>query len=333
MTDFKLYAIELENRKVFLQVSMPIYEEFLFQECRAMFDFVKKNPPVKIIHTIDLDDVLKVNYWVKYFMRYYGIDNVRGGNYREEILSPETVEFLKREIETTMEDYEQDIELFESVLTSYNSKNLDEEEKKRLENKLRDYNDRQTLLKFLEIDDDALLKDIEWIANEIINIRSAYESTYESKKSGYGILSSIYSRVSSSTNTLEKNKYRAILKKLQSLITRYYLLNEENVLEYCGDPYLRNKLDSFEQTKMETTVLLVNPGFTLDNFFLHPHSLMNWDHQIEIVNDLIDKWLHMFYSIKNWRDELRFDLSTFPPDFEKHTQYALQLYEMRTRIH
>ena len=117
MSDFKLYAIELENRKVFLQVSIPISEELLLQQCRVMVKFVNDNPPIKIIHTIDIDDVLKINYWVKYFMRYYGIDNVRGGNYIDEILSPELMQFLRMEIGATFDDYEDDVDVFENVLT------------------------------------------------------------------------------------------------------------------------------------------------------------------------------------------------------------------------
>ena len=48
-----------------------------------------------------------------------------------------------------------------------------------------------------------------------------------------------------------------------------------------------------------------------------------------LVDELIDKWSSMYYSIKNWRDEIEFDLSSYPKDFEKYTKYTLRLYEIR----
>ena len=338
MSDFKLYAIELENRKVFLQVSMPIDEIFLFQECEVMFDFVKKNLPVKIIHTIDLDDVLKVNYWVKYFMRYYGINNVRGGNYTDEILSPELIQFLKLEIDTTFDNYEDDIELFENVLIDYNNKNLDKAEKEKLENRLSDFINRQKLLEYLQ-DYDGLLEDLDWVKNEIINMRLIYEIPDKIKtrsvskienKSISNILSNYYFMNRVCVNTYDKNKYKTILNKLQKLINNYYLLNNnENIKQYCCNSYLRNKLRTFNEKKDEASPLVFNPIFTLDNFFLHPHIMMNWGSQVKIVDELISKWISMYYSIKIWRDEIEFDLSSYPKDFKKYAQYALQLYEIR----
>ena len=56
---------------------------------------------------------------------------------------------------------------------------------------------------------------------------------------------------------------------------------------------------------------------------------MNWSFQVKLVDELIDKWISMYYSIKNWRDEIEFDLLSYPKDFERYTQYTLQLYEIR----
>ena len=325
MSNLKLYAIELENRKVFLNVSSPLYEDFLLQECHAIFDFVKKNKPIKIIHTIDIDDVLKINYWVKYFMRFYGIDNVRGGNYTDEILSPELIQFLKLEIDTTLDDYEKVIKLVNNVLTEYNNKNLDKEEKERLENRLSDYKNRQKLLEYIQFYDD-LLEDLDWIKSEISNTRLIYDIPDKIKKGrGYSILSNYYSVNRLCVNTYDKDRYKTILKRLKKFIDNYYLLSsdDEKIQKYYCDAYLRNKLRSFNEVKDDESPLVLNPAFTLDNFFLHPHIITNWEFQLQIVNELIDKWTSMYYSIKNLRDEIEFDLSSYPKDFEKHTQYAL----------
>lgn len=331
MSEFKLYAIELENKKVFLQVSTPIREQLLLQQCRVMVKFVNNNPPIKIIHTMDLDDVLKVNYWVKYFMRYYGVDNVRGGNYTDEILSPRSMQFIREEIGATFDKYEDDVEVFENVLAEYNDKKLDKEEKERLENRLSDYKNRQKLLEYLPVYD-GLLEDLEWVKNEIANTRLIYDIPDKIKNGrGFNVLSNYYSINRLCVNTYDKDRYKTILKRLKEFIVDYYSLTSKDdpVKQYCCDAYLRNKLNSFVETKIDNDALLINPDFTLDNFFLHPHIIMNWDFQVKLVDELIDKWTSMCYSIKNWRDEIEFDLSSYPKDFEKYTKYTLQLYEIR----
>ena len=328
MSDLLLYAIELENRKVFLQVSPKIYQDYLFKECQIMFDFVKNNRPLKIIHILELEDVLKINYWVKYFMRHYGIDNVRGGNYTEEVLSEDALRFLKREIETTYSDYEKEIDLFESVLSTYQYKDLDEIERDRLLEQSANYTSRQALLSLIEIPEN-ILDHLEWIKEEIVNIRSIYNVPLDSGlnlKNGFSILSRLYSRVHI-TNTIEKDRYRIIVDKLKQLLNVYYSINREKFYPYCVDPYLRNKLESFDRNKIESSVLIMNPNFTLDNFFFHPYVIMDWESQTDIVHKLLDDWLSMAHSILNWRDEIVFDLADFPPDFEKKNHYALQLYD------
>jgi len=371
MSDFKLYAIELENRKVFLQVSIPISEELLLQQCRVMVKFVNDNPPIKIIHTIDIDDVLKINYWVKYFMRYYGIDNVRGGNYIDEILSPELMQFLRMEIGATFDDYEDDVDVFENVLTECFAKesrrdsrlgsfgtptkppggakprsSLDvvraddlrsdccaistDDDKKKLENRLSDYKSRQILLEYSQVYD-GLLEDLEWVKNEITNTRLIYDIPDKIKNGrGFNVLFNYYSVNRLCVNTYDKDRYKTILKRLKEFIDNYYSLStkDEKDQKYYCDAYLRNKLRSFNEVKDDKSPLVLNPAFTLDNFFLHPHVITNWEFQVQIVNELIDKWLSMYYSIKNWRDEIEFDLSSYPKDFEKHTQYALRFMDI-----
>jgi len=228
MEDFKLYAIELENRKVFLQVSMPIREQLLLQQCRVMVKFVNKNPPIKILHIIDIDDVLKINYWVKYFMRYYGIDNVRGGNYTDEILSPRSMQFIREEIGATFDEYEDNIEVFENVLTEYNDKTLDKEEKERLENRLTDYKNRQKMLEYLPVYN-GLLEDLEWVKSEIANTRLIYDIPDKVKTGrGFNILSNYYSINRLCVNTYDKDRYKQILKRLKEFIVDYYSLTSKD---------------------------------------------------------------------------------------------------------
>lgn len=326
MSDLLLYAIELENKKVFLQVSPPIYQSYLFQECQIMFDFVKKNRPIAVIHTLELEDVLKVNYWVKYFMRHYGIDNVRGGNYTDEVLSEDILRFLRVEIDTTFSNYEKEIDIFEDVLKTYLNKDLDDNEKTSLIVQNTNYKNRQNLLSLIKIPEN-IIEDLEWIKEEIVNVRNIYNnSTDTTTNGGFSILSKLYSRIHI-INTLEKDRYKIVVNKLKNMINVYHLIDREQCYKYCSDSYLRNRLESFERDKIDMSVLIKNPCFTLDNFFFHPYVIMDWESQTGIVNNLLDNWVSMAHSILNWRDEIIFDISSLPLNFEKKTKYSLDLYD------
>jgi hypothetical protein len=237
------------------------------------------------------------------------------------------VRFLKRELETTFADYENNIAIFEDVLSTYTQQDLNKEENVRLENRMIEYKNKQELLSFLQIQEN-IIEDLEWAKENITRNREIYDVPIE-KADGYSILSKIYSRTKLYKDTFEKERYKTILTKIHHLISVYYSINRENIGEYCNDSYSRNKLNSFEENKIESSILITKPNFTLDNFFLHPHAITSWQIQVEFANNFIDKWMEMAYSIYNWRDEIQFDLSTFPSEFEKKTQYALHLFSIR----
>jgi hypothetical protein len=149
MSNLKIYFIELENQKYFLHLSLPIYEEFLFKEIQFTFDFVKKNPPIQTLLILDIKDELEINYFVKFFMRHYGINNVRGGNYTDEILPDNIVDFLKKEINAKFSDYQIYFNNFKNILTKYDSNQVDIEQYNILTNQILVYINKKKLYSFL----------------------------------------------------------------------------------------------------------------------------------------------------------------------------------------
>jgi len=155
MSENILYVIALENNKYFLHLSPPIYEDYLLKECIIMYDFVKNNRPCYIESKIDLDNtsdeindiVLKINYYVKYYMKKYGVNNVRGGIYTDETLPDYLLQSLYTELNITIEDYEKNIEIIENVLQTYQNKQFDLNEKRDLENQLSKYNSIKDILR------------------------------------------------------------------------------------------------------------------------------------------------------------------------------------------
>lgn len=320
MSEYKLYIIELENNKFFLHVSLPIYEYYLFKVCSILFDFVKKNPPISILNNFDIIDILDINYYVKYFMRKYGIDNVRGGNYTNEILDIDEKNILIKEIFTTFENYDNNNNIIEEIIQKYQYKEFDKFEKENIEKSLRTYNNKKYLLSILTNNNDNhlyIINDLIWIKEEINNIKTIWDN-----KSS---LQELYKRKKLSISTDIINRYKFTLKRIHSIISIYFSL-DKNILEpYLITPYLNLKFSSIKKYTEPESILITKPQFILDMFFYHPHSIINWDKHYELLTQLLENITDISYTILNIIDELNFDLSYYSDNFEKKMKYSLEI--------
>jgi len=327
MSDLKLYAIELDSKKVFLHVSLPIKEQLLFQECTILFDFVKKYPPIRVLNEIDLEDVLIVDYYVKYFMRHYGIDNVRGGNYTDEVLSNDVLTRLKMEIGKTSADYERDNELYEYLVLYYKMIDLDRlKEIEKLNNQLEIYKAKQELVGLFSTDKN-IIADLEWLTDEIKNKRDIYDLPVDTIQKLYKVIYKTPSILSLKKNG-EFDYYNNVMIKIVDLIDKYALLTSD-FSENIPCVGVRNRIHSIIENKIEITTLLKYPRFTFDNIILHPHIINNWSSYTENSLELIDKITTMAYTLINFLDELNYDLSILPEYFEKKTRYSILFLESR----
>ena len=248
MTDYKIYIIELENNKYFLHVSLPIYQDLLFKECSLLFDFVKNNPPICIINTIDINDVLDIDYYVKHYMRTYGIYNVRGGNYTDEIFDDNQMIFLKKEIEISFFDYDKKNEIIEDIIQNYQYKTIDEinNEKEMINKNLKKYNNKKFLFSLLTNDNEEylyIIENLEWLKEEIKNIRSIFENNLDSNK--ILKLSNLqWFKQYLPKTTIEQ--YKIILKKIKSIVTIYNSLDQQKLEPYLT-PYLNTTFSSIKE--------------------------------------------------------------------------------------
>lgn len=321
MSDYKLYNIELENNKYFLHLSLPIYQDLLFKECSIMFDFVKNNPPISVINTVDINDVLEIDYHIKHYMRAYGIHNVRGGNYTDENLTPEQISFLKKEIEISFLDYDKKNEMIEEVIQTYQYNNIDEKNKKEIEEKFKKYNNKKYLLSLFTNDNDEylyIIDNLKWLNEEIIDIRSTFKNLSDPQK----MVESIKYRRYLPINIIDR--YKIILKKIKSITNVYFLLDQQK-LELYLTPYLNMKISSIKKYTDEEILFIKKPHFILDNIFLHPYSIHNWDNYYEKTNQILENLFNISYTILNIIDEIKFDLSTYPEYFELKMNYTLSI--------
>lgn len=336
---YKLYVVELENRKLFLKCSADIYKDYLMQECYVMYDFVKKNPPVKVLDVISLQDVLEIDYYVKYYMRNYGIQNVRGGNYTDEILSKEDIQHLEKEIDKTFEDYEEENDIFEEILMNHQMKPLNNDFVLDIKHSLKYIQDRKKLVSVLydvenydKIENfqifQEIIKDIEWLQETAVEKQRLYKEYNESHQNENTSPWNL-TKMPNFIETDEKIRYKKILQKLDFLRNIYFKVDIENLSKYL-DAYLRTKIGGFK--KYDTTTFMYvhmkKPQYALDNLILHPRLVIRWDTFMEFITELLDEFSYMAYSLHNLTSELLYDISRQRPDFEKRVQYTVEYYNL-----
>ena len=104
---YNLHAILLENDNVLIHISNKTSSSELFEECKNIYDFAKTNAPKCVIEYVSVNSPFAIDYYVKQYMSYYGIEHVRGGTYSHDVLSESQIAHIEQElhIETTMQQY------------------------------------------------------------------------------------------------------------------------------------------------------------------------------------------------------------------------------------
>ena len=97
-TLYRLYALELSNKKWFIYTTKETDTKNIDLNSKLLYQFVSNNLPILSHNSTKLNDVLEVNFYVKKYMRLYGIKNVRGGSYSDEILSSEIKDMLEKNL-------------------------------------------------------------------------------------------------------------------------------------------------------------------------------------------------------------------------------------------
>lgn len=322
MSAMKLYAIELQNRKVFLHVCPQVNSNHLFPECEVMFSFVKKNPPIRLLNEIEIDDVLRVDYYVKFFMRHYGIDNVRGGSYSDEVISEVLLAALQTEIGATFDDYKKRIDLYKDIQHFYKTHKINKtEEIAKLGQKLENFQARQDLMKKLSFEGSgSIINDLDWLKQSVENKKGLYPplTTFEKL---------IMSRTLPTISLVERNKYKNIINNVLIMIDAYYEICEGFVADDRLGAYLKNRILSIKENQVEKTILVEKPQFVLDNIFLHPYSISSWNKYLDIADELLENFTNVAYIMNNLREEVSYDLSQVPPDFEKRVAYSIEFLD------
>lgn len=101
-----IYILELENKKYYVGRSKKKTDAGIQSRIKQHFNqgqlaaaWCKKYKPTKIIEIKKNQTVYDENKWTKIYMQYYGIENVRGGDYVRVKLPKGDIEKLQRELD------------------------------------------------------------------------------------------------------------------------------------------------------------------------------------------------------------------------------------------
>jgi hypothetical protein len=287
-----LHVISLEYNKYFLHYSNKdslLNSSKILFECELMYEFVQINKPKFILESTIISQNFEIDFFVKKYMHFYGIDNVRGGSYSSVILDENTKRFIQNEFKTKIQTYEKKDLIIENILLEY--KDINDWSLSKL---IKEYDDivkieekynKESLhlhnLKFgngiTEINRDFLL-DLKWLCNQIARVFANREVTENLIK-----------------------KYEIIIKKMKSL---YYIF-----LNYTSD---------IEDT-YNHKIHLYSPEVLLDNIFFHS-NIIKYNNS-EVIEKFIDYFEYMYYCVINRIDEYTFDVKSYPDHFKEITKY------------
>jgi len=93
-----IYVLKLQNNKYYVGKSNDPQTRINDHTSGRGSKWTRKHPPIDIDDVFSNCDDFDENKYTKIWMGIYGIDNVRGGSYCQQVLPFETIKFLKKEI-------------------------------------------------------------------------------------------------------------------------------------------------------------------------------------------------------------------------------------------
>jgi hypothetical protein len=305
---FLLHVVSLTDNKLFLHVSHTSIDNNarILLECEVMHEYVRKYKPLRILESVVLRQDTEIDFFVKKYMKHYGIDNVRGGTYSDIELTDNDKQFILREQKMTLEEMESKSKTMTSIFDEYgdisllsidelkdelskatHSQSLYDNETAMLRNYTIGYNNIETSRVFLA--------DLKWLMNT-----AAKNILHYTSHTGH-----TYHMPDNVTQT-----YMQILNKMKALYTIFYTYQDDIGMKY------------------EPRIHLYKPETVLDVFFYHYHEKQDWIKCTEQLVALLDYYEYIFYCIICRIDEYIFDVGTYPPDFAFANQYRIQYLQL-----
>jgi len=362
-----MYVIQLSNNKWFIYFSESFLEAAIFTECKALYEFVRENEPIRIQKTKMVNSLLKVDYFVKKYMMKYGIDNVRGGTYSNIHLSDHLYHSLVSELSspsqnvTMMDVVKRTNEKYINFIWS--NENI-QPEIERLTHELAIYSEIENTLFRLQYHkvqnvmskkseyvffDNAIFTELEWLRVTIDEIRSQNQR----RKTDL-----LFEKLTCAIQNAELNELRPIdtteLELRSDLQWISDWMKEENISQkkadqialsntkkkYWGIMYRFSGLydtfnyiqERFYDYPLTYTPLLhlQRPDTCLDAIFCHSNAS---ECHYEPAAELLTQLEYMANVVENRIHETQFTLNQYPPTFRAEIEYSIRYLRINASAH
>ena len=301
-----LHIVLLENEKILLHVSIHNKDNMsnIILECELIYKYALLYKPLRIVETIAICQNDEINFFVKKYMKYYGIDNVRGGSYTNTNLTTEERSNIVYEQLQELKTNKQQCNIINDIVEKYNDIDTWPTDKIKLEyetckKKQNRYENEKQLLYNFRVDNEniatnrLILSDLKWLSNECAK---AIKLSPPEKDNHVGYI-----------DTETKQKYRRIVVKLKSIYTIF--------TKYMDDP-----------NKYQPLIHLYSPETILDQYFYNPSAT-----QCILQYDTLNKFLAMCEYMTYWiicrTQEYVFDVNSYPPNFELINKFEISFLE------
>ena len=100
-----LYYVSLTQNKMLLHATVRKPDQMILDDCYALYQYAQVYEPVKIVYTMQIQDLYDVDKYVKLFMNMFGVDDCRGGSYVDMELSEAEKSVIIKEGKTASIDH------------------------------------------------------------------------------------------------------------------------------------------------------------------------------------------------------------------------------------
>jgi hypothetical protein len=269
-----IYVLKLEDNHFFLMRSSEKSDAHILFEAEILHEFPKIYLPELVYERHNEESPIDLDRYVKHYMIWFGIDNVRGGSYLKPILPDYQERALIDEMNTVTSDSDCIPEhLNKYVMEPYTKDEL----KKRLSELHKNYTKYSVdKNKEILIDIIHIRSELQWLKMECENQLTAFS---ENKTKTFLF------RIEKVDTIVRYHKILQLLKSLRTIIT--------DVLDISiKDPNIKF------------------PEFVFDDFLYHHHR-MNISSSIENLYTTINEYDHLLNIIENRKAERDFDIASW----------------------
>lgn len=299
----EIIVFYLENNKWLLHLAdkNDNKEEELFNEVKLKYEFVQINNVISIYERIPIENVLMIDFHVKRYMSYYGIENVRGGIYKQVFFDSKLVERLHSEI---FFDYHNEIVENSEIISLMKSlKQKSDIEKKHIHNEIT-YNIRK-------------MTHAEWM---ITNIRYFYNN--ETRET---IDRDTCTKIEKIIGSIE---YAITCIESHSNIDIAMLEEYENIIKKF--PYIYNNFQKLEQHtiyKISPEIIITSAVDILKPLYSDEEYHTFDTEYIDMSLKILNYYKYMTNCIINRCDEYDFDVGHYNNLITKKDVYSMRYLE------